>query len=78
MKHESPHPLGESPSSGGMTTQNTTTVEIRENTVGTSSIFGWGWPDEALLSDSTEMARTEQTQRPIEDAIEYTTLYFVS
>ncbi len=79
MKHESPHPLGESPSSGGMTTQDTTTVEIRDNACETTPVFGWGWPDEAQLTDFTEKGeRAERPHRPIENDSEYVTLYFVS
>ncbi len=79
MKHDSPHPLGESPSSGGMTTQDTTTVEIRDNACETTPVFGWGWPDEAQLTDFAEKAnRLEQADRPVKDDSAYATLYFVS
>ncbi|HTP07413.1 MAG TPA: hypothetical protein VMP08_04135, partial [Anaerolineae bacterium] len=38
-----------------MTTQNTTTtIDSRANACETSSAFGWGWPDEAVLIDLTE------------------------
>ena len=77
MKHDSPHPLGESPSFGGMTTGiETTQVEVRDNAY---------WPDEALLADFVEQdARAEkddwveQVEQPIEDSPEYAILYFVS
>jgi hypothetical protein len=69
-------------------TQNTTTtVEIRDNAYGTRESpsfggtpgFGWGWPDEAQLTDFAEMAhRLEQTEQPIENNFEYAALYFVS
>ncbi len=80
IKHDSPHSLEESPSTGGMTTQDTaTTVEIRENAYGTTPVFWWGWPDEALLGDFSEKAnRVEQPHRPIENDSEYVNLYFVS
>ncbi len=92
MKHESPHPLGESLSSDGMTTQDTaTTVEIRDNACETTPVFGWGWPSEVLLADFAEQDvrveqdaraekddRMEQADRTIENDAEYATLYFVS
>ncbi len=80
MKHESPRPLGESPSSGGMTMQDTaTTVEIRDNAHETAPVFGWGWPDEAQLTDFAGKAnRVEQADRPVNDDSAYATLYFVS
>ena len=71
MKHESPHSWGESPSSGGMTTEiETTPIEIRDNAY---------WPDESLLADFAGMdVREEQTDRPLENNPEYAELYFVS
>jgi len=86
MKHNSPHPLGESPSSGGMTTETTTTsIELRDNAYGTIPVFWWDWPDEALLADFVEQdARAEKNDRvewpdqPIEESSEYAVLYFVS
>lgn len=81
MKHESLHPLGESPSFGWMTTENTTTTtaEIRDNASGTTSISWWGWPDEAQLADFAEQTdRVEQADWTIENSPEYATLYFVS
>jgi hypothetical protein len=82
----------QSPSSGGMTTENTaTTVEIHANAYGTASIFGWGWPDEANLTafaeqdvraeqaDQTEKTdRVKQIDRMLENNAEYAALYFVS
>ena len=56
----------------------TTQIKVRDNAHETTPAIWWGWPDEALLSDSTGMARTEQAQRPIEDDSEYVNLYFVS
>ena len=48
----------------------TTQTEVHDNAY---------WPDEALLSDSTEMAeRTEQADRLLENTAEYAALYFVS
>jgi len=62
--------MKQSPSSGGMTTQDTTTVEIRDNAY---------WPAEVLLADFAEMAdRAEQAAEPLEDSPEYAALYFVS
>lgn len=62
-----------------MTTPNTITVEIRDNAHEMTPVIGWGWPDEALLADTTEMAnRMKQAQRPNEDDPEYANLYFVS
>ena len=80
MKHESPHSLGESPSSGGMTTEiETTPIEIRDNAYETTPVFWWGWPDESLLADFAGMdVREEQTDRPLENNPEYAELYFVS
>ncbi len=80
MKHKSPRPLGESPSSGGMTTQDTaTSVEIRDNAHETAPVFGWGWPDEAQLTDfARKDDRVEQANQPLEDSSEYAVLYFVS
>jgi len=46
-----------------MTIQDTTAGEIREKIDQPSPVFEWGWPTEALLSDTTEMAkRVEQAQ----------------
>ena len=60
----------QSPSSGGMTTKDTTTVEIRDNAY---------WPDEALLADFAQKDdRVEQAEQPLENSPEYATMYFVS
>ena len=62
-----------------MTTQDTTTVEIRDNAYETIPCFGWDWPDEVLLADFVEKNdRVEQTEQPIDDSSEYAILYFVS
>jgi hypothetical protein len=68
-----------------MTTQDTTTVEIRDNAYETIPFLGWDWPDEVLLADFAEQDaraekndRVEQTEQPIEDSSEYAILYFVS
>ncbi len=62
-----------------MTTQDTTTVEIRDNACETTPVFGWGWPDEAQLTDFAEKGeRMERPHRPIENDSEYVNLYFVS
>jgi hypothetical protein len=62
-----------------MTTQDTSTVEIRDHAYGTIHFFGWDWPDEVLLADFVEKNdRVEQTEQPIEDSSEYAILYFVS
>ena len=88
MKDDSPHPLGESPSCGGMTMQGTaTTVEVRDNAYGTIPIFSrclrdgawWDWPDEAQLADFAEKDdRVEQFAEPLENNPEYAALYFVA
>jgi hypothetical protein len=53
-----------------MTTQNTTTVEIRDNAY---------WPDEAQLAEYAELGdRMEQTDRPVENDFEYAALFFGS
>ncbi len=71
MEHESPRLWGESPSSGGMTTETETAqIEVRDNAY---------WPDEALLADFAEKDdRGEQADQPLEDSSEYAVLYFVS
>lgn len=63
--------MKQSPSSGGMSTHNTTThAEIRDNAY---------WADEALLADFAEQDdRLERADRPIEESSEYAVLYFVS
>ena len=62
-----------------MTTQNTTTVDSRDNAYGTTLVFGWNWPDEAQLAAFAEQDdRAEQADRTIENDSEYATLYFVS
>ena len=86
MKHESPQPLGESPSFGGMTTENETTlIDVHDNAYETIPVFWWDWPDEALLADFVEQNaraekndRAEQTDQSIEVSSEYAILYFVS
>ncbi len=88
MKHDSQHSWGESPSSpavcgtgrGGMTTETETTpIEIHDNAYETTPVFGWGWPNEALLAAfAEEDDRVEQPDRPLEDSSEYAILYFVS
>ncbi len=113
MKHDSPHSLGESPSSpavtygavsrcgtmrggmkqspsaggmkqspssGGMTTEiETTPIEICDIAFETTPVFGWGWPDEALLAAfAEEDDQVEQPDGPLEDSSEYAILYFVS
>jgi hypothetical protein len=59
-----------------MTTQDTTTVEIRDNAY---------WPDEAVLIDFAEQDaraekddRVEQADQPVKDDSAYAALYFVS
>ncbi len=79
MKHDSPHSLGESPSSpavsgtvrGGMATKiETTPIEIRDIAY---------WPNEALLTAfAEEDDRVEQSDQLAEDGLEYALLYFVS
>jgi hypothetical protein len=62
-----------------MTTQNTTTVEICDNAHGATPGCGWGWPDEARLSDFVELNdRAEQIEQPVKDDSAYAVLYFVS
>lgn len=68
-----------------MTTQNTTTVEIRDIAYGTTSGFEWGWPDEAQLAAFAEpdirakmTDRLEQAEPPVDIDFEYATLYFGS
>ena len=78
--------MKQSPSSGGMTTQDTaTTVEIRDRAYGTTPVFWWGWPDEARLiafaaqADRAEQDdQAEQGYRTMESNLEYAALYFVS
>jgi hypothetical protein len=56
-----------------------TTVEIRDNAYETIPACGWGWPDEARLTDFAEKDyRMKQADRTIENDPEYATLYFVS
>ena len=66
-------------------TQNTTTIDNRDNAYGTIPGFGWGWPDEARLAACAVQAdraeqndRVEQTDRMLENNAEYAALYFVS
>ncbi len=63
-----------------MTTEiKTTPADIRDNTYETTPVFGWGWPDEALLADfGRKDDRVEQANQPLEDSSEYAVLYFVS
>jgi hypothetical protein len=68
-----------------VTTENTTTVDSRENAYGTTPISWWGWPDEARLADfagqdvrAEKDDRVEQADRPIKDDSAYAALYFVS
>ena len=62
--------MKQSPSVGGMTTPDTTTVEIRDNAY---------WPDEAELINFAEQDdRVEQADRPVKDDSAYVALYFVS
>ena len=63
--------MRQSPSSGGMTTQDAAiTVEIRDNAY---------WPDEARLADfARKDDRVEPADRSLENNPEYATLYFVS
>ena len=90
MKHEVPS-FRESPSSGGMSTPNSTVSDSRDNILVTNLIPGWGWPDEAQLvdfaeqdarnvsSDRAEMVhRMEPTGQLSENIVEYAALYFVS
>jgi hypothetical protein len=80
MKQSSSSPAVCGTVHGGMTTQDAvTTVEIRDTAYETTPIFGWGWPDEARLTDFAEMAdRMEQAAGPLEVSPEYATLYFGS
>ncbi len=76
-----------------MTKQNTTTnvSDSRKTADEATSIFGWGWPDEARLaafaeqnvlvasSDRAEMVhRMEPTGQPSENNFAYAALYFVA
>jgi hypothetical protein len=68
-----------------VTTQDTITVEIRDNAHGTAPVFGWGWPDEVALTDFAEQDaraekndRAEQTEQPVKDDSAYAALYFMS
>ncbi len=71
-----------------MTTEiKTTPADIRDNasetrespSFGGTPVFGWGWPDEALLADfARKDDRVEQANQPLEDSSEYAVLYFVS
>ncbi len=69
----------------------TVQTEIRDNAYESTPVFGWDWPDEAMLADLAEQniraeqdVRTEKDDRmehadwTIENNSEYATLYFVS
>ena len=52
-----------------MTTENTTTVDSRENAYGTTPISWWGWPDEARLADfAGQDVRAEKDDRVVDRA----------
>ena len=78
--------MKQSPSSGGMTTQNTiATVDSHDNAHKATPVFAWGWPDEARLAAFAGMGAQaegddwkEQVDRMFEDNPEYATLHFVS
>lgn len=63
-----------------MTTEiETTQIKVRDNAYETTPVSWWGWPDEALLADTTEMAdRVEQADQTVKDDAAYAALYFVS
>ena len=68
---QSSREMKQSPFSGGMTTETTSTpIELSDNAY---------WPDEALLDDFIE--KDDQAQwpdQPLEDSSDYAVLYFVS
>ncbi|HSD83558.1 MAG TPA: hypothetical protein VLG46_06860 [Anaerolineae bacterium] len=71
--------MKESPSFGGRTEIETTQIKVHVNAYETPPIFWWGWPDDALPGDTTEMAdQVEQAAQPLENNLEYAALYFVA
>ncbi len=72
--------MKQSPCFGRMTTEiETSQLEVCDNAYESTPVFGWGWPDEALLAAfAQEDDRVEQADQPIEDSSEYAILYFVS
>ena len=70
---------------GGMTRENTTIVEIRDNAYETTPVIGWGWPDEAQLADfvaqdpqAEKKDQMKLAERSLKNDSAYATLYFVS
>jgi hypothetical protein len=56
-----------------------TPIKVRDNPYETTSISGWGWPDQVALANFAELADwPEQADPLLENHLEYAALYFVS